>query len=168
MSQIINKYRNALSTLKHLNSILFAWILQDMMFKYYVWQQKLFLRAWHCLIKTRKQGLPVVAIKIKWGKWLDCNNSVCCFVFFRKKVLLFNNVVAIAAAFLMLFSRTAKSFEMILLGRFLYGYNVGMFKLIDNDISRCDSINGTWWTEHLMHHPNLHSIMDCQKWLQKD
>lgn len=38
-----------------------------------------------------------------------------------------NNVVAIVAALLLLFSRMAKSFEMILLGRFLYGYNVGMF-----------------------------------------
>uniref|UniRef100_A0A3Q4C0Q1 Solute carrier family 2, facilitated glucose transporter member 5 n=1 Tax=Mola mola TaxID=94237 RepID=A0A3Q4C0Q1_MOLML len=44
----------------------------------------------------------------------------------RKKALLFNNVVAIVAALLMVFSRTAKSFEMILLGRFLYGYNVGL------------------------------------------
>lgn len=51
------------------------------------------------------------------------------FLICRKKALLFNNVVAIGAAFLMLSSRTAKSFEMILLGRFLYGYNVGMFKL---------------------------------------
>uniref|UniRef100_A0A665VJL4 Solute carrier family 2, facilitated glucose transporter member 5 n=2 Tax=Echeneis naucrates TaxID=173247 RepID=A0A665VJL4_ECHNA len=44
----------------------------------------------------------------------------------RKKALLFNNVVAIVAALVMLFSRMAKSFEMILLGRFLYGYNVGL------------------------------------------
>ncbi|KAJ0023909.1 hypothetical protein NQD34_003808, partial [Periophthalmus magnuspinnatus] len=45
----------------------------------------------------------------------------------RKKALLINNVVAMVAAVLVLFSRTARSFEMILLGRFLYGYNVGMF-----------------------------------------
>ncbi|XP_020789909.1 solute carrier family 2, facilitated glucose transporter member 11-like [Boleophthalmus pectinirostris] len=44
----------------------------------------------------------------------------------RKKALLINNVVAMVAALLMLFSRTARSFEMILLGRFLYGYNVGL------------------------------------------
>ncbi|XP_037635573.1 solute carrier family 2, facilitated glucose transporter member 11-like [Sebastes umbrosus] len=44
----------------------------------------------------------------------------------RKKALLINNVVAMVAALLMLFSRMAKSFEMILLGRFLYGYNVGL------------------------------------------
>ncbi|KAM7005851.1 solute carrier family 2, facilitated glucose transporter member 11-like isoform 2-T2 [Tautogolabrus adspersus] len=43
-----------------------------------------------------------------------------------KKALLFNNIVAIVAALLMLFSRMAKSFEMIFLGRFLYGYNVGL------------------------------------------
>ncbi|KAM3622523.1 uncharacterized protein V6R79_026204 [Siganus canaliculatus] len=44
----------------------------------------------------------------------------------RKKALLINNVVAIVAALLMLFSRMAQSFEMILLARFLYGYNVGL------------------------------------------
>ncbi|CAI5687340.1 unnamed protein product [Oreochromis niloticus] len=44
----------------------------------------------------------------------------------RKKALLFNNMVAVIAALLMVFSRTAKSFEMILLGRFLYGYNIGL------------------------------------------
>ncbi|KAK7916592.1 hypothetical protein WMY93_012353 [Mugilogobius chulae] len=44
----------------------------------------------------------------------------------RKKALLINNVVAIVAAVLMLLSRVARSFEMILLGRFLYGYNVGL------------------------------------------
>ncbi|XP_029906572.1 solute carrier family 2, facilitated glucose transporter member 11-like [Myripristis murdjan] len=44
----------------------------------------------------------------------------------RKKALLINNVVAVVAALLMLFSRMAKSFEMILLGRLLYGYNMGL------------------------------------------
>ncbi|KAL7406917.1 hypothetical protein ABVT39_000107 [Epinephelus coioides] len=44
----------------------------------------------------------------------------------RKKALLINNVVVFVAALLMIFSRMAKSFEMILLGRFLYGYNVGL------------------------------------------
>ncbi|CAL8335558.1 unnamed protein product [Merluccius merluccius] len=44
----------------------------------------------------------------------------------RKKALLFNNVVAVVAALLMVFSRMARSFEMILLARFLYGYNVGL------------------------------------------
>ncbi|XP_017263664.1 solute carrier family 2, facilitated glucose transporter member 11-like [Kryptolebias marmoratus] len=44
----------------------------------------------------------------------------------RKKALLINNAVAVVAALLMVFSRMANSFEMILLGRFLYGYNVGL------------------------------------------
>ncbi|XP_046882508.1 solute carrier family 2, facilitated glucose transporter member 11-like [Hypomesus transpacificus] len=44
----------------------------------------------------------------------------------RKKALLFNNVVGIVAAIVMVFSPMAKSFEMILLGRFLYGYNAGL------------------------------------------
>ena len=46
-------------------------------------------------------------------------------LFCRKKALLFNNVVGIVAAIVMVFSPMAKSFEMILLGRFLYGYNAG-------------------------------------------
>uniref|UniRef100_W5MIG2 Solute carrier family 2, facilitated glucose transporter member 5 n=1 Tax=Lepisosteus oculatus TaxID=7918 RepID=W5MIG2_LEPOC len=41
----------------------------------------------------------------------------------RKKCLLLNNFVAIAAAVLMLVSRTAETFEMIMVGRFLYGIN---------------------------------------------
>ncbi|XP_010744650.2 solute carrier family 2, facilitated glucose transporter member 11 [Larimichthys crocea] len=44
----------------------------------------------------------------------------------RKNVLLFSNGVVVVAAVFMLFSRMARSFEMILLGRFLYGYNVGL------------------------------------------
>ncbi|KAL2090970.1 hypothetical protein ACEWY4_013233 [Coilia grayii] len=44
----------------------------------------------------------------------------------RKKALLINNVVAIVAALFMILSRIAQSFEMILIGRFLYGYNVGL------------------------------------------
>nr|XP_054591869.1 solute carrier family 2, facilitated glucose transporter member 11-like [Nothobranchius furzeri] len=48
----------------------------------------------------------------------------------RKKSLLINNIVATVAALLMVFSRMAKSYEMILLGRFLYGNNVGMFIVV--------------------------------------
>ncbi|NXQ21608.1 GTR11 protein, partial [Peucedramus taeniatus] len=45
----------------------------------------------------------------------------CC----RKKSLLLNDVVLIAATLLTGFSRTAKSFEMILAGRFLEGIAAG-------------------------------------------
>uniref|UniRef100_A0A4W3J0F5 Solute carrier family 2, facilitated glucose transporter member 11-like n=1 Tax=Callorhinchus milii TaxID=7868 RepID=A0A4W3J0F5_CALMI len=44
----------------------------------------------------------------------------------RKKVLLFNNLVDILAATIMLLSRMARSFEMIMVGRFLYGINAGI------------------------------------------
>ncbi|XP_067861733.1 solute carrier family 2, facilitated glucose transporter member 11-like [Heptranchias perlo] len=44
----------------------------------------------------------------------------------RKKSLLANNIVAIVAALIMGFSRMARSFEMILVGRFLYGINIGI------------------------------------------
>ncbi|XP_006640470.2 solute carrier family 2, facilitated glucose transporter member 11-like [Lepisosteus oculatus] len=61
------------------------------------------------------------------GGWLGAINSGKIPVIYgRKKCLLFNNVVAIVAAVLMEFSRMAQSFEMILLGRFLYGYNTGL------------------------------------------
>ncbi|NXU72051.1 GTR11 protein, partial [Oreotrochilus melanogaster] len=45
----------------------------------------------------------------------------CC----RKKSLLFNDVVLIIATLLTGFSRRAKSFEMILTGRFLEGIGAG-------------------------------------------
>ncbi|XP_075893472.1 solute carrier family 2, facilitated glucose transporter member 5-like isoform X2 [Nelusetta ayraudi] len=90
-------------------------------------------RTWMC-----RYGVPVanstqqfiwsfILAVLSLGAWAGAIHSGSLPVTYgRKKVLLFNNVVAIAAAFLMLFSRTAKSFEMILLGRFLYGYNVGL------------------------------------------
>lgn len=43
----------------------------------------------------------------------------------RKRCLLLNNLVAISAAILMVLSKTAMSFEMIMVGRFLYGINAG-------------------------------------------
>ncbi|XP_072355055.1 LOW QUALITY PROTEIN: solute carrier family 2, facilitated glucose transporter member 11-like [Scyliorhinus torazame] len=44
----------------------------------------------------------------------------------RKNALLFNNIVAIVAAIIMMFSKVGRSFEMILVGRFLYGINAGI------------------------------------------
>ncbi|KAG5272443.1 hypothetical protein AALO_G00165610 [Alosa alosa] len=44
----------------------------------------------------------------------------------RKRCLLLNNLVAISGALLMLLSKTAGSFEMIMAGRFLYGFNAGI------------------------------------------
>lgn len=43
----------------------------------------------------------------------------------RKTTLLLNNVVAICGAVLMLLSKTALSFEMIMVARVLYGLNAG-------------------------------------------
>ena len=62
----------------------------------------------------------------------DCDHPFYALFFLRKKALLFNNVVAVVAALLMVFCRMARSFEMILLARFLYGYNVGTFHLINH------------------------------------
>ncbi|KAF7660639.1 hypothetical protein LDENG_00278280 [Lucifuga dentata] len=44
----------------------------------------------------------------------------------RKKCLLLNNFVAIGGAVLMLLSKIAMSFEMIMVGRLLYGINAGI------------------------------------------
>nr|XP_014344537.1 PREDICTED: solute carrier family 2, facilitated glucose transporter member 11-like [Latimeria chalumnae] len=44
----------------------------------------------------------------------------------RKKCMLYNNIPALMAALLMGFSKMAGSFEMIILARFIYGYNVGV------------------------------------------
>ncbi|XP_040272317.1 solute carrier family 2, facilitated glucose transporter member 11-like [Bufo bufo] len=46
--------------------------------------------------------------------------------FGRKKTQLYNNLVAIVGAALMCMSRSAQSFEIIILGRFLYGINAGV------------------------------------------
>ncbi|XP_076599487.1 solute carrier family 2, facilitated glucose transporter member 11-like [Chaetodon auriga] len=68
----------------------------------------------------------IVAV-LSLGSWAGAVHSGSLPVTYgRKKALLFSNTVAIVAALLMLFSRMAKSFEMILLGRFLFGYNVGL------------------------------------------
>ncbi|XP_059511102.1 solute carrier family 2, facilitated glucose transporter member 11-like isoform X3 [Stegostoma tigrinum] len=47
----------------------------------------------------------------------------------RKKSLLCNDVVAIVAALIMGFSKIARSFEMIVVGRFLYGINIALRRL---------------------------------------
>ncbi|XP_075131873.1 solute carrier family 2, facilitated glucose transporter member 11-like [Leptodactylus fuscus] len=46
--------------------------------------------------------------------------------FGRKKTQLYNNLVAILGAVLICMSRAVQSFEMIMLGRFLYGINAGV------------------------------------------
>ncbi|XP_041815756.1 solute carrier family 2 member 11, like [Chelmon rostratus] len=46
--------------------------------------------------------------------------------FGRKQCLLFNNFLAIIGALLMILSQTAMSFEMIMVGRLLYGINAGV------------------------------------------
>ncbi|KAF1538611.1 Solute carrier family 2, facilitated glucose transporter member 11, partial [Eudyptes schlegeli] len=56
--------------------------------------------------------------KVKQGH----THVVCCC---RKKCLLFNDVVLIVATLHTGFSRRAKSFEMILIGRFLEGIGAG-------------------------------------------
>ncbi|XP_068172244.1 solute carrier family 2, facilitated glucose transporter member 11-like [Antennarius striatus] len=46
--------------------------------------------------------------------------------FGRKRTLWLNNIVGIVGALLVIFSRMAKSFEMILISRIIFGYNVGL------------------------------------------
>ncbi|NXC44827.1 GTR5 protein, partial [Penelope pileata] len=58
--------------------------------------------------------------RVKHGSY---QHVVCCC---RKKSLLFNDVLLIVATLHTGFSRRAKSFEMILIGRFLEGICAGM------------------------------------------
>ncbi|XP_057177678.1 solute carrier family 2 member 11, like [Triplophysa rosa] len=51
-------------------------------------------------------------------------------VYGRKKTLLLNNVVAICGAVLMLLSKTTLSFEMIIVGRIVYGINAGVSLIV--------------------------------------
>lgn len=48
---------------------------------------------------------------------------LCC----RKKCQMFTNLIMLTAALFMGFSKMAKSFEMILLGRLLYGIGIGSY-----------------------------------------
>uniref|UniRef100_A0A3Q2YLL5 Solute carrier family 2, facilitated glucose transporter member 5 n=1 Tax=Hippocampus comes TaxID=109280 RepID=A0A3Q2YLL5_HIPCM len=68
----------------------------------------------------------IVAV-MSLGAWVGAINAGSLPVKYgRKKTMLFNSVVAVVAALFMIFSRTAKSFEMILIGRLLFGYNAGL------------------------------------------
>lgn len=96
---------------------------------------------------------------------MQSRNCLCCWIgfVFRKKALLFNNVVAMVAALVMLFSRIAGSFEMILLGRFLYGYNVGMFRLRNDYILGWKlNFRGKVWIERKIQ-LGLGLGLDCTK-----
>uniref|UniRef100_A0A8D0DVY2 Major facilitator superfamily (MFS) profile domain-containing protein n=1 Tax=Salvator merianae TaxID=96440 RepID=A0A8D0DVY2_SALMN len=44
----------------------------------------------------------------------------------KKKTLMFNDVTIVAAALLLGFSRMANSFEMVMMGRFIYGFSAGI------------------------------------------
>ncbi|XP_018589588.1 solute carrier family 2 member 9, like 1 [Scleropages formosus] len=46
--------------------------------------------------------------------------------FGRKRAMIWNNVISITAAIFMLTSKTAKSFEMVFIARFLYGLSAGL------------------------------------------
>ena len=48
--------------------------------------------------------------------------------FGRKRGMLFNTVVGVVAGLLMGLSKVATSIEMIIIGRFVVGFNCGMFK----------------------------------------
>lgn len=50
-----------------------------------------------------------------------CDGSVC----FRKGALLRNNAVVLLASILLGLSKVGKSYEMIIIGRFLVGLNAG-------------------------------------------
>lgn len=54
--------------------------------------------------------------------------GLMCLILRRKTTLLLNNVLAISGAILVLFSKTALSFEMIMVARVLYGINAGMLE----------------------------------------
>lgn len=64
----------------------------------------------------------------RWGIQLGVYEVKVCpvmFLFPRKKTMLLNNVFLLSSSLLALLSRTAKSFEMIIISRFLVGINAG-------------------------------------------
>lgn len=57
--------------------------------------------------------------------FLFCTKFSCIVLCFRKKCQIATNLIMLVAALLMALSKTAKSFELILAGRFLYGIGTG-------------------------------------------
>jgi len=84
-------------------------------FRHFFKQQEWFHRAF-CQRKNSQKGF-LFHTKFSWFGIVPC---------FRKKCQIVTNLIMLVAALLMAFSKTAKSFEMILAGRFLYGVGTGM------------------------------------------
>ncbi|KAK3521727.1 hypothetical protein QTP70_015844 [Hemibagrus guttatus] len=72
---------------------------------------------WYCM---RKSGVAEKYVRVVQDMYERSRTVV------RKRCLMLNNVVAICGAVLMVLSKTARSFEMIMAGRFIYGINAGV------------------------------------------
>uniref|UniRef100_A0A8D0DVJ5 Solute carrier family 2, facilitated glucose transporter member 5 n=1 Tax=Salvator merianae TaxID=96440 RepID=A0A8D0DVJ5_SALMN len=89
----------------------------------------------HTWIQRHGSPLPQATLLLLWSFIVSVYGiggllgSVCCgFLttkYRKKKCQMFTNLIMLAAAVLMGFSKMAGSFEMIILGRFLYGIGIG-------------------------------------------
>lgn len=83
-------------------------------------------------------SMSVRCIAGRFGRWVAQIFIICIYLnlsyffiqtslnfFFRKRAMIWNNVVSIVAAVIMFTSRGANSFEMILIARFLFGFTAG-------------------------------------------
>uniref|UniRef100_A0A8C3KBJ1 Major facilitator superfamily (MFS) profile domain-containing protein n=1 Tax=Calidris pygmaea TaxID=425635 RepID=A0A8C3KBJ1_9CHAR len=84
-----------------------------------VLHQETLTLLWSFIVSVYCVG-GMIGCLLKLGSYL---RAVCCF---RKKCVLFNDVVLLVATLHTGFSRRAKSFEMILIGRFLEGIAAGI------------------------------------------
>ena len=73
-------------------------------------------------LQTISEGLPSFN---KYCSSLDKNLILNLFIYNRKKSLMLNNILGLAGGVLMGLSKPAKSYEMIIIGRFIIGLNCG-------------------------------------------
>lgn len=79
------------------------------------------VNAWQVSVNLQK----TLSVCLKEQPQAPTLSSLSLALSHRKKCLLLNNFAALFGSALMLFSQTAMSFEMIMVGRFLYGLNAG-------------------------------------------
>lgn len=78
-------------------------------------------------------------INQKQCKRYSLHTTLSCF--YRKKCQIVTNLIMLVASLFMAFCKMAKSFEMILIGRFLYGMGTGMTSVyIKRESPWCPSI----------------------------
>ncbi len=92
-----------------------------------IWQVNALYRIWYRLGRRPRYIVlsSTMSLIISLGRCVCV--CVCCDQTFRKRGLLLNNATGILGAALMAFSKAAQSYEMLIIGRLIIGFNCGTF-----------------------------------------